>query len=81
MRTFVCLVVLTAGLLAVAAVTVRGATQAPPPGDLRARPLKSITINTQAYSVDAKAVDRRSDSITAEEDMHLSFPCPLIDFL
>jgi len=33
--------------------------------------LKSITINTQAYPVDAKGIDRRSGSITAPEDMHI----------
>jgi len=33
--------------------------------------LKSVTINTQAYPVEAKAVDRRSASITADQDMHI----------
>lgn len=33
--------------------------------------LKSITINTNAYSVDAHAVDRRSTHVTADEDMHI----------
>ncbi len=35
------------------------------------RALKSITINTQAYAVPGKRVDRRSLSITADEDMHI----------
>jgi hypothetical protein len=33
--------------------------------------LKVITMNTQAYAVGRKAVDRRSINITAEEDMHI----------
>jgi hypothetical protein len=33
--------------------------------------LKSITINTMAYTVPPKTVDKRSESITAEEDMHI----------
>lgn len=33
--------------------------------------LKTITINTMAYPVPPETVDKRSESITAEEDMHI----------
>ncbi len=33
--------------------------------------LKAVTINTLAYDVPAKKTDRRSEGITADEDMHI----------
>jgi len=36
-----------------------------------ARPLKSITINTEAYIVKGRTVDRRSSHVKADEDMHI----------
>jgi hypothetical protein len=40
------------------------------PGPLRERALKTVTLNTGAYSVPPGA-DKRSESIVAEEDMHI----------
>jgi hypothetical protein len=33
--------------------------------------LRSITINTMPYTVPPKEIDRRSESVTADEDMHI----------
>ena len=38
---------------------------------LAERELKVVTLNTSAYEVSAKTSDKRSESITADEDMHI----------
>ncbi|MGQ9589415.1 MAG: hypothetical protein ACUVYA_03875 [Planctomycetota bacterium] len=35
------------------------------------RPIQSITMNTQAYTVEPRAVDRRSIELEAPEDLHI----------
>ena len=37
----------------------------------RERSLRSITFNTHAYGVEGAKIDKRSEKITAEEDMHI----------
>lgn len=58
---------------AVAAMTTRGmsttAKEVSPPAYQHA--LKSVTLNTRAYSVDPGKIDRRSIELVAPQDMHL----------
>ena len=72
MRTRLYPLITTAAALAIAVAAVwmaspRVRADVGPSG----KALKSVTINTQAYSVEPHAVDRRSASITADEDMHI----------
>jgi hypothetical protein len=58
--------------LAVGALAVWAAgPRTEPAGSGAPKALKVITMNTQAYPVGGKAIDKRSISITADEDMHI----------
>jgi hypothetical protein len=59
------------GLTVGGMVMMAAAPQQGVPGGCQSKALKSITINTNAYTVESHAIDRRSASITADEDMHI----------
>ena len=67
---------LSGGLLSCLCLLGAGCVSVPvPPSEegraMESRELKSITLNTGAYLVQTGAIDRRSESIVADETMHI----------
>jgi len=71
MSTLMSSVTLMAGGLVVGAMAMLGASGGGGGIAGGGKALKSVTINTNAYGVEPKQIDRRSVNITAEEDMHI----------
>jgi hypothetical protein len=64
-KTWMALVVAGGAIVIAAGAYTQGRVE------LVSRPLKSITLNTGAYGVAKGQIDRRSVSISAQEDMHI----------
>jgi hypothetical protein len=72
MKAGMAIAVLAASGFFVGATVLRaGAEREGEHGCTGGKALRSVTINTGAYAVPGKQIDRRSESITANEDMHI----------